>query len=133
VAAVEVRLSVQGDEELRAVSVGAAVGHREHAGAVVGEVVVELVFELVAGAAAAGTGRVAALDHEVLDDPVELDVVVQRVAANLAALGVGPRRGLGCRVVVRGGVVLREVDEVLDSRRDFLVIQFHFDVAVCRV
>ena len=35
-------------------------------------VVVELVLERVAGAARAGAGRVAALDHEVGDDAVEV-------------------------------------------------------------
>jgi hypothetical protein len=43
-------------------------------------VVLQFVFELVARAAAPGTGRVAALDHEVLDDAVELGPVVEAFA-----------------------------------------------------
>ena len=41
----------------------------------------EFVFEAIAGAAAAGAGGVAALDHEVIDDAVEDGAVVEFVAA----------------------------------------------------
>jgi hypothetical protein len=72
VLAVEPRAGIGGDdEELRAVRVRAGVRHRESAA--LDLVVVELVLELVAGAARAGAGRVAALDHEVRDHAVEDD------------------------------------------------------------
>ena len=47
---------------------------------------VELVGELVAGAAGAGAGRVAALDHEIGDHAVEGGAVVERLAG-LGAFG----------------------------------------------
>ena len=40
----------------------------------------ELVLELVARAAAAGAGRVAALDHEAVDDAVEDRTIVERAS-----------------------------------------------------
>jgi hypothetical protein len=52
------------DEELRAVGARAGVGHREQVRLVEPQVRVDLVGELVAGAAGAGAERVAALDHE---------------------------------------------------------------------
>src|SRR5919204_2394871 len=52
-----------GDEELRAVGVGPGVGHRQVAGPVEAARPADLVLEGVAGTAAAGAERVAALDH----------------------------------------------------------------------
>src|SRR6478609_5532726 len=80
------------DEELRAVRVRAGVRHRE--GAAHDLVVVELVLELVAGAARAGAGRVAALDHEVLDHAVEDDAVVESVLGELDEVLHRFRRGI---------------------------------------
>ena len=78
VAVVEVRRRAERDEELAAVGVGPAVGHRQDAGLVVPEPRVELVGELVAGAADALSQRIAALDHEAVDHAVEDDAVVVR-------------------------------------------------------
>src|SRR5947209_5184901 len=64
VLAVEPRACVgRHDEELRAVRVRPRVRHRERAA--LDLVVVELVLELVTGAAAPGAGWIAGLDHEV--------------------------------------------------------------------
>ena len=60
---------------------GPGVRHRDHAP--LDRAAVRLVLELVAGAAHAGAGRVAALDHEVRDDAVEDDPVVEAVARKL--------------------------------------------------
>src|SRR4051794_33196870 len=81
------------DEELRAVRVRPCVGHRQRAAH--DAVLVELVRERVAGAARAGAGRVAALDHEVLDDAVEDHPVVEAVARELLEV----LDGLGCVLV----------------------------------
>src|SRR3954470_9284373 len=70
------------DEELRAVGVRAGVGHRQRAADDL--VLVELVLELIPRAAGPRAGRVAALDHEVLDDAMEDDAVVEAVAGELA-------------------------------------------------
>src|SRR6185312_14858675 len=78
------------DEELAAVRVRAGVRHRECAAHDL--VVVELVLELIAGAAGAGARRVAALDHEVRDDAVEDDTVVEAVARELDEVVDGLRR-----------------------------------------
>ena len=68
------------EEELAAVRVRAGVGHRHRADLVLRRLG-QLVLELVAGAAAARAGRVAALAHEAVDDAVEdhpVVVVVRR-------------------------------------------------------
>ena len=62
------------EEELAAVGVRAGVGHGHRADLVL--LLDGLVVEAVAGAAAAGAGRVAALAHEAVDDAVEDDAVV---------------------------------------------------------
>ena len=84
VLAVEVRRRADGDEELRAVGAGAGVGHRQQVRLVELQLGVELVGELVARAAGAGAQRVAALDHEAADDPVEDRAVVELVGGLLA-------------------------------------------------
>merc|ERR1719171_2457264 len=78
------------DEELRPVRAGARVRHGEHAGARVLELEV-LVGELLAvdglAARAVAPREVAALEHEVRDDAVELGaLVVERLAALAHAL-----------------------------------------------
>lgn len=67
------------DEELRCIGVFPFVGHRYDPPSVVGERAVEFVFEGFVpdgGAAAAGAGGVAALEHESADGAVEGDGVV---------------------------------------------------------
>src|SRR5207244_3039598 len=54
--------------------------------------VVELVLERVARTTGPRSGRVAALDHEVGDDPVEDDAVVEPVIGELAEVLHGLRR-----------------------------------------
>ena len=82
VLAVEPRRRVGGDdEELRPVGVRTGVRHRERTADDL--VVVELVLERVARAAATGAGRVTGLDHEVRDHAVEDDAVVEPVAREL--------------------------------------------------
>jgi hypothetical protein len=75
---------------------------------------VDLVVELVAGAADALAERVAALEHELLDDAVEDDAVVQLVGRDLARRRVSPllgsRREADEVVDGLGGVVTEEVD-----------------------
>src|SRR5712691_3627475 len=78
------------DEELRAVGAGPGVGHGQQVRPVEREVRVDLVGELVAGAAAAGSERVPALDHEVWDDPVDDGAVVQPGGGGAPGARVGP-------------------------------------------
>ena len=77
---VQVRCGDVGDEELAAIRVRAGIGHRQDAGAAVAQGGMEFIGKLIAGAAHAGAGRVAALDHERLDDAVEGGVVVEAIA-----------------------------------------------------
>ena len=94
VLAVEPRRRLGGDdEELRAVGVGPGVGHGQSAAHDL--VLVDLVLEGVAGAAGPGPLRAAALDHEVANDPVEGQSVVEAVGRQLAEV----LHGLG-RVLV---------------------------------
>ena len=75
-AVVEERSGGGGDEELRTVGSRSGIGHRENPGRTVAQFRVEFVRELVARAATAAFGRIAALEHESLDHAVERDVVV---------------------------------------------------------
>src|SRR4051812_14892048 len=93
------------DEELAPVRVRPGVRHCERAA--VDPVLVELVLELVAGPAAAGPRRVAALDHEVGNDAVEDQAVVEAVA--------------------------RELDEVLDGLRSLVRVELDLDRAMVRM
>src|SRR5277367_1423335 len=67
------------DEELRAVGIRPGVGHRECAGLMFARIVSRFIAEAIAGAAAAGAGGVAALDHEIGDDAVEFHAVIKFV------------------------------------------------------
>src|SRR5436190_4127383 len=90
---VEPRALVGGDdEELRAVRVRPGVGHRQRAARDL--VVVDLVLERVARAAGPGALRAPALDHEVGDDAVEDQAVVEALAGELLEVRDGLRRVL---------------------------------------
>ena len=73
-----------GDEELAAVGAGACVGHSEQAGFVEFNIACALVFEVFAPdrfASAAGPGRIAALNHEILNDAVKNHAIIVAVLA----------------------------------------------------
>ena len=89
---VQVRCGAKRDEELRAAGIGAGVGHRQDARDVVFQVRVEFVGNLVAGAATTGAGRVAALDHEPVDDPVKNNAVIEAFAGQVDEIFRGDRR-----------------------------------------
>jgi len=77
--AIEMRCWAERDEELRTIRAWPAVGHAQGSLVLVSKRRHELVLEfgaVDAGASAAGTRWVTALDHEALDDAVEDDVVV---------------------------------------------------------
>src|SRR5580693_6332722 len=87
----EPRRGSERDEELRAVGIGAGVGHRELAGLV--EFVRRafgFVLELIAGATHTGARRITALDHELGDHAMEDGSIVETVVAFLAADGMRP-------------------------------------------
>src|SRR3954451_1261807 len=77
------------DEELRPVRVRPRVGHGQRAAHDL--VVVDLVLELVAGTARAGALRAAALDHEVGDDAMEDEPVVEALTGELLEVADGLR------------------------------------------
>ena len=91
-------------------------------GSVEGQLAVDLVVELVARTADALAERVAALEHELLDDAVEDHAVVERGRLRLAGLGMRPRLG-----------AVGEADEVGDGLRRVVAEQVDADVAVVRV
>ena len=95
VLAVEVRGGAMGDEELGAVGVRSGVGHREHAGLVVPAVGFAFALELVARVTGAGAEGAAALDHEIRDDAVEAEAVVEAAAGEAEEGGAGDRGVLG--------------------------------------
>src|SRR5688572_7705544 len=91
---VEVRCRPEGDEELSAVRIRAAVSHRQDPRLVVPELRRKLVSETVSGAADALAQRVAALDHEAVDDTVKNHAVIVGLISDLLVVaGIGP--GLG--------------------------------------
>src|SRR5439155_2289989 len=70
------------DEELRAVRVGAGIRHRQRTA--YDAVLVRLVLERVAGTAGSRSLRAASLDHELLDDAVEREAVVEALTRQAA-------------------------------------------------
>ena len=73
-----------GDEELRVVRVIGRLGHRDQAGAIVLQIDAELVFEIRQGRTAGPVAvRVASLNHEVVDDSMENQPVVETFAGEL--------------------------------------------------
>src|SRR5882724_1620660 len=79
------------DKELRAIGVGPGISHREFSRLVeLMRRAFGLVLELVTGAAHAGAGRIATLDHEVGDHAMEDGSVVQPVFALVARHRMSP-------------------------------------------
>ena len=119
VAVVQPRGRVDGDEELGTVRARASVSHGQQVRAVELQLRMELVGELETRAASAGAGRVAALDHEVIDDAVEDCAVIERTG--LLAL------------CVLGGVVLLalgQADEVFNGYRCVVTEEIDNNVTV---
>src|SRR5690606_27566176 len=112
VLAVEVGRGRERDEELAAARARATVRHAEHAGAVVPQRRRKLVDDDVAGAAHAGAGRIAALDHETFDDAVELGAVV-----------VPPRAPRARLRILEGPEPTRQAHEVRDGARRLAIEQ----------
>ena len=121
-AAVQPRGLNGGDEELRTVGAGACVSHCQQVGLGEGELGVNLILELVAGATNAHAQGVATLNHEVLDDAVEHDVLVQGGVHDFTGAGVLPLAG-----------TVGQADEVLDSQGCVVTEQVHDDVTVVGV
>jgi hypothetical protein len=80
------------DEKLGAVGIRAGIRHRKHTGASVLEVLVEFIGKIVTGAAGTGAFGTTALDHEVVDDAVESQTVVEAVFSELFEILDGLRR-----------------------------------------
>src|SRR6185295_4626778 len=90
VTAIEMRLGREGDEELAAAGVGAGEGHAD--GAAVVAQAVDIVSDGVARTAAAVPPRIAALDDEVGDHPVEGQTVVEALPGELQEAQTGEGR-----------------------------------------
>ena len=101
VLAVKPRAFDMRDEELRAVGVRTGVGHGQNA-ALVAKAVVGFVFEAVARAAATDALRAAALDHEIGDDAVEVQAVVETALGQIDEVGDGQRGLLGFQLDLDG-------------------------------
>src|SRR5664280_833770 len=109
--------AADGDEELRPVGTRAGIRHSQQVRAGERQVRVDLVFELVARAAGAGTEWVPALDHETRNHPVEDRPVVQPALPPAAGLGVGPLPG-----------ALGKLDEVRHRLGCLVRKELHLDV-----
>ena len=86
-----------GNKELASIGVRACVGHGEDSRAVMSEVFVELVFELVPGTAGTSSLGTTGLDHEVGDDTMEGEAVIETIVGEFFEIG----DGLGDLVVVQ--------------------------------
>ncbi len=94
------------NEKLASVRAGSPVGHRKETGTVEFQVRTDFILEIFAvdaRAPASGSGRISALNHEVVDHAVEADAVVVSF--------------------------LREAFEVLDGLRRLGVEELYFDVS----
>ena len=89
-----------GDEELAAIGARARIGHGEETGAIMLESWSKFVGKFVAGAAHAGAGRVATLDHEIRDNAVEGEAIVEALACQIEEVGDGK----GCLAGEEGGM-----------------------------
>ena len=116
VAVVQVRGRSNRDEELGTIGAGASIRHSQQEGAVKLELRVELVSELVAGAATAGTRGVAALNHETIDDTVEGGAIVE--GARVGAVSVFD--------ILLGA--LRQTNKVSDGLGCVIAEKFDLDV-----
>src|SRR5689334_1788032 len=83
------------DEELRAIRVGTRIRHGQNARMIEVVIRANLVIELIARCAVAGSEWVAALNHEIRDYSVRRGTRVQWRVFRLAAIGIGP--GLSAR------------------------------------
>ena len=77
VLAIEPGCGDESQEELAAVGARSGIGHAEEAGAVVLDTGIELPVVLIAGAAGPGPQRTAPLRHEVADDAMEGQAIVE--------------------------------------------------------
>src|SRR5690606_10378623 len=112
--AVQPRGFLVGDEELAAIGARAGVGHGKNAGAIVLQGGIKLILELVSGATVADAKWTSALDHEVGNDAMKGDAVVEGLVlfhrSTAAFLGV-----------VFGA--FGEADEIGDGQRNLLKLQ----------
>ena len=122
VSALKVRSFDRGDEELRAIRARPGIRHGEEERSVERELRVNLITELVAGSAVTHTERVATLDHEVSNDAVEDDAVIQRGRCRHTGPGVRPLL-----------LPRREADEVLNRDGGMISEQVDSDVPVIGV
>ena len=128
--AVEVRGGDMGDEELRAVGVRASICHAENAGAVVLELKRgEFVIPFVAGVAASTAMRVAALDHEVGDHPMESQSIIKAILGKEDKVIDGDRCFGGEKLDAKVAFVGRKLGDIallgVDLHGWRIVILFH--------
>jgi hypothetical protein len=117
-AIVEVRRRSERDEELSAVGVRSSVRHREDASLVVPQLGVKLVGEVIAGAADTLTKRIAALNHELVDDAMKNRAVVVGFVHFLIRAWIAPLLG-----------AFRQPDKILDRSRHLLIEQPHGEIS----
>src|SRR5680860_304787 len=91
------------DEKLAAVGVWTCIGHRERARLVV--LLHRFIGELVPWSTGPGASRIAALDHEPLDDAVERRAVVIPVLCQVDKIVDGVRRFLWVELHVKRTMV----------------------------
>ena len=92
----------------------------------------ELVFNLVAGAAHTGTGRVTALNHEIIDDAVESDAVIVSGKRQRFKAVHGFRRGIREKAHANGAVVRCQHTNLLAFFRHIELIAELFFVGLCQ-
>src|SRR5262245_21952233 len=90
---VEVRRRSERDEELAAIGIRPTVRHRQDARFVVPQLRMKLVCEVIAGAADTLAERIAALNHEPVDNAMKNGAVVVGLAHFLIGARVTPLSG----------------------------------------
>src|SRR5579885_828567 len=107
-----------GDEKLAAVGIWTRVRHRQRADLVLVRVALGFILETVTRTSAAGAGRIAALNHEVLDDAMKQRAVIKFFPREKNKIVHGFWRILGKQVaddfpargIKRGGIFLGRID-----------------------
>ena len=83
--AIEVGCRDFGDKELRAVGIWACIRHREDTRRIMAKFIVEFVTESVTGATSSRSAGAAALNHELRDNSVKDNAVIERTSDGFAS------------------------------------------------
>lgn len=84
--AIQMRCRSMSDEELAAIGAWSCIGHGKRASLIMLQTGMELILEFITGSPSAIAFRIAALNHEIGDDPMEFKSIIKRFTGWLIGL-----------------------------------------------